>query len=289
MLKNQDTTNYVCECNHAFNAETLHPLVTLIDMSVPCERKEIETDCYAIVFKRLSLCEGKFGRTHYDYSDGTLLFITPQKKMRLCTDKGKMLIFHPSLITCTPLGMRLREYTFFKYAPDEALHISSCEGKVIERCLANISAELCWGIDRYTKPIISNSIELLLNYCQRFYTRQFILRHDINVKLIAQADQLIDSHFTQGKAMHEGMPTLSDIADTLKLSPCYLEDMLHHESGSNMSQYIQLRRLSLAKQWLLGTDKTVEDIAETLGYSSRFCFTSIFKKVTGKTPEEYRK
>ena len=152
-------TNYVCECNRAFNAETLHPLVSLIDMSSPCDGSRMKTDCYAVVFKHNAKDAEKYGRRPYDFTDGTLLFVTPRKAIDLETNDGQMLIFHPSLIKCTPLGVRLKEYSFFKYRQDESLHISCCEEKVVRRCLGCIQDELCWGVDEYSKDIISNIIE----------------------------------------------------------------------------------------------------------------------------------
>ena len=138
-------TNYVCECNRAFNAETLHPLVSLIDMSSPCDGSRMKTDCYAVVFKHNAKDAEKYGRRPYDFTDGTLLFVTPRKAIDLETNDGQMLIFHPSLVSCTPLGARLKEYSFFKYRQDESLHISCCEEKVVRRCLGCIQDELCWA------------------------------------------------------------------------------------------------------------------------------------------------
>lgn len=282
-------TNYVCECNRAFHKETLHPLVSLIDMSEPCERDHIKTDCYAIVFKHHAEDSGKYGRRYYDYSDGTLLFITPNKEVDLSTNDGKMLIFHPTLTMYTPLGMRLKSYSFFKYRPDEALHVSCCEEKVIKGCLGCISDELCRGIDEYSKTIISTSIELLLNYCRRFYNRQFITRHNVNVETIETLDGLINHYFTSGTAAAKGLPTAGRLAQHLNMSAEYLNDMLKNETGKTASEYVQLRRIQTAKELLVGSDRPVEQISDLLGFSTAGCFATIFKKITGCTPDEYRK
>lgn len=282
-------TNYICECNRAYHKETLHPLVSLIDMSAPCERSHIKTDCYAIVFKHHAEDNAEYGRRYYDYSDGTLLFITPSKEVDLSTNDGKMLIFHPNLIMYTPLGMRLKEYSFFKYRPEEALHISCGEEKVIRRCLGCISDELCWGIDEYSKTIISTSIELLLNYCRRFYNRQFITRHDANVEAIGTLDGLISHYFTSGTAAAKGLPTAGRLAPHLNMSAEYLNDMLKNETGKTVSEYVQLRRIQLAKELLVGSDKPVGEISALLGFCTEGCFSTVFKKITGCTPDEYRK
>lgn len=289
MHYNTDTTNYVCECNRAFHKETLHPLVSLIDMSAPCDGSHIKTDCYAVVFKHRAEDSEKYGRRYYDYSDGMLLFITPSKEVDLTTTDGKMLIFHPNLITYTPLGMRLKEYSFFKYRPEESLHISCCEEKVVKRCLSCISDELCWGIDEYSKTIISNSIELLLNYCRRFYTRQFITRHNVNVEAIEALDKMVDHYFTSGQAAEKGLPTAGRFAPRLGMSAEYLNDMLRNETGKTVCEHVQLRRIQLAKELLVGTDRPVTDISALLGFSTPGCFATVFKKITGCTPGEYRR
>ena len=281
-------TNYVCECNRAFNAETLHPLVSLIDMSSPCDGSRMKTDCYAVVFKHNAKDAEKYGRRPYDFTDGTLLFVTPRKAIDLETNDGKMLIFHPSLVSCTPLGARLKEYSFFKYRQDESLHISCCEERVIKRCLGCIQDELCWGVDEYSKDIISNAIDLLLGYCRRFYNRQFITRHNVNIDAISTLDGTIDGYLKSGQAATKGLPTTSFFAQRLDMSSEYLNDMLKNETGKNVSEYVQLRRLSMAKQLLMAGKMAVSEISDTLGFSSPACFTAVFKKTTGCTPEEYR-
>ena len=281
-------TNYVCECNRAFNAETLHPLVSLIDMSSPCDGSRMKTDCYAVVFKHNAKDAEKYGRRPYDFTDGTLLFVTPRKAIDLETNDGQMLIFHPSLVSCTPLGARLKEYSFFKYRQDESLHISCCEEKVVRRCLGCIQDELCWGVDEYSKDIISNAIDLLLSYCRRFYNRQFITRHEANADAIARLDGTIDGYLKSGQAATKGLPTTSFFAQRLDMSSEYLNDMLKNETGKNVSEYVQLRRLSMAKQLLLAGKMAVSEISDTLGFSSPVCFAAVFKKATGCTPEEYR-
>ena len=282
------TVNCVCQCNRAFHAETLHPLVSLIDMSSPCERGRVKTDCYAVVFRHNAGDGAKYGLRPCDFTDGTLLFVTPRKEIDLATADGKMLVFHPSLTECTPLGLRLKEYSFFKYRQDESLHISCCEEKVIKRCLGCISDELCWGVDDYSKDIISNAIDLLLGYCRRFYRRQFITRHELNADALNALDGAIDGYFKSGRAAICGLPTASRLAARLRMSAEYMNDMLKSETGKTTAEYIQLRRMSLAKQLLLGTGMTVGGIAGLLGFSTEGCFATVFRRVTGCTPEEYR-
>lgn len=288
MHPTSDTTNYVCKCNRTFGAETLHPLVSLIDMSAPCAGSHVKTDCYAVVLKRHACDCARYGRRYYDYSDATLLFTAPHKEIDLCTNDGTLLIFHPELIRCTPLGMRLKEYSFFKYRPDESLHISCCEEKCVSRCLESISNELCRGVDEYSKTIISSIIDLLLTYCRRFYNRQFITRHNANVDAIKTLDGIIDRCFESGTAAAEGMPTAVTMAQQLGMSAAYLDDMLKNETGKTVSQYVQLRRMALAKQMLMAHDRTESEIAGLLGFSTEKLFATVFKRITGCTPDEYR-
>lgn len=286
---NGSSTNCVCECNRAFRAETLHPLVSLIDTSAPCDGGHFDADCYAVSFRHRACDSEKYGRKYYDFSDMTVLFTAPHKGFDLATDNGKMLVFQPALAECTPLGAHLNDYTFFKYRPNEALHLSHCEEKVAMRCLDAIGDELCWGVDEYSKGIISNIIDLLLSYCRRFYNRQFITRHNANTDSIAAFDGIADQYLRSGQAATRGLPTRSFFAKQLDMSAEYLDDMLKNETGKTVSEYIQLRRMSIAKQLLMGTGMTTSAIAETLGFSTEGCFATVFKKTTGCTPDEYRR
>ena len=286
----QDTcaTNYVCECNRAFNAETLHPLVSLIDMSAPCSGSRVKTDCYAVVVKHRADDGAKYGRRADDFTDATLLFTTPHKDIDLSTADGKMLIFHQNLIKCTPLGIRLKEYSFFKYRQDESLHISCCEEKVVSRCLDCVRDELCRGVDEYSQAIICSIIDLLLGYCRRFYHRQFITRHNANADAIARLDGMIEAAFNDGSAAAKGMPTACRLAPGLGMSAEYLNDMLKSETGKTVSEYVQLRRIQAAKRMLMSGTMTTGEIAARLGFCTERLFTTVFKRITGCAPEEYR-
>lgn len=288
MHQSTDATNYVCECNRAFNAETLHPLVSLIDMSAPCGGSRMKTDCYAVVVRHRAGNGAEYGRRPYDFSDATLLFAAPHKAVDLSTNDGKMLVFHPDLVKCTPLGVRLKEYSFFKYRQDEALHVSCCEERVVNRCLGCVGDELSWGVDEYSKAIICNIIDLLLSYCRRFYNRQFITRHNANADAIARLDGIVDGCFADGSAAVDGLPTACRLAAKLDMSACYLDDMLKSETGKTVGEYVQLRRIQAAKRMLVSGTLTTGEIAGRLGFCSERLFAAVFKKITGCTPEEYR-
>ena len=281
------TDNCVCECNRAYNAETLHPLVSLIDTSAPCSGGSVSTDCYAVVFMRGVADGAEYGRKYYDFTDTTVLFLAPRRDIDLRTADGKMLIFHPDLVRCTPLGMALGDCSFFNYRRDEALHLSACEWRVVKRCLGCVGDELGWGVDAHSKAIICTIIELLLNYCRRFYARQFITRHDANIEAIAALDAIIDGAFASGRVASGGLPTASAMAPRLGMSAGYLDDMLRSETGNGVDDYVRLRRMRLAKRMLIAGDKPVSEISRILGFCSEKCFAAVFKKVTGVSPEEY--
>lgn len=283
-----DTTNYICECNRVFNCETRHPLVSIIDMSGNGSSQNIATDCYAVKLVDGCCKAGDDGHHYYDFSEATMTFATPAKEICLDHCNGKMLIFHPHIIKCTPLGIRIKDFSFFKYRSDEALYLSCCELKVINRCFDGIDCELKWGVDEYSKPIISNCIELLLNYSQRFYKRQFITRHEANAAAMKTVDGIIDSFLRSGKAAEQGMLTAGKIAPGLNMSAEYLNDMVKHETGKSVSEYIQLKRILTAKELLLATDMPIGSISHMLGFCAEGCFSTVFKKITGCTPDEYR-
>ena len=278
----------VCECNRAFHAETLHPMVSLIDMSRPCDGDCLKTDCYAVKLRHWAAKSAEYGWRPCDFTDATLLCIAPDKEIDLAADDGTLLIFHPDLVKFTPLGARLREYSFFKYRQDEALHMSCCEERVIKQCFGCIGDELCRGVDEYSKDIISNIIDLLLNYCRRFYNRQFITRHEANVNTIAELKSMIDVTLRSGEAARKGMPTAARMAARLGMSAGYLDDMLKNETGKSVAEHVQLRRLQTAKELLVGSAMPVGDISSLLGFCTEQCFATVFRKATGCTPEEYR-
>lgn len=292
MLKDNDCIT-VCSCNKMFHERTLHPLVSVIDLGNAPADHQLSIDGYSVVLRHFPHCEYRYGRKAYDYSDGTVLFRSPETKLNLDTIENKcegtMLVFHPNLFCGTFMGMHLRDYSFFRYNDDEALHISKCENEVLTNCLNAISRELKWGVDDMTHVIVSNLIELVLNYCRRFYARQFITRHDADEDVMSAIIQMIDDYIANGccSGCH---PNISDhFATQMNMSEAYFCDLLSHHSGKSFKDYLELRRILLSKKMLLSSDgKTVADIAKQLGYESEQCFSYVFKRITGITPDEYR-
>lgn len=284
------------QCNCFFEEKTLHPLVGVVDLSKTNweHQKFLKLGFYAVLLEECPHEYFIYGRKKCDFSDGTLLFFSPGetieivKNNELFTSKGWLLTFHPELIKGTSLSLNMENYTFFNYQKEEALHISLREKNIIRRCLENIKEELHWAIDKYSRILVSKQIELLLDYCTRFYTRQFITRYLENKKLIAKVEHIVDDYFLSNKTNHIGLPTAKQCACKLHLSADYLEDLLKHDTGKTMYEYVQSKRMDLALKWLKETNKTVEQITKELGFSSVSYFNRLFKKIIGISPDDYK-
>ncbi|MBN2480703.1 MAG: AraC family transcriptional regulator, partial [Bacteroidales bacterium] len=243
-----------------FNAlrgiETLHPLVSIFDFSkmklIPEARVNYGFYC---VFLKDAVCgELKYGGNFYDYQEGTLVFVAPGQVVGIGnkpgnpTPKGWGLLFHPEIIRGTSLGQNIKKYSFFSYEANEALHISEKERHIVLDCLDKINHELEQSIDKHSKTLIANNIELLLNYCARFYDRQFITRSEVNKDIVVRFEKLLDSYFESESARTDGLPTVKYCADQLHLSPNYFGDLIKKETGKSAQETIQLKVMNIAKE-----------------------------------------
>ena len=202
--------------------------------------------------------------------------------------KGRALIFHPDLIRGTSLGRNMKEYSFFSYAVNEALHLSERERRMVTDCLQKIRHELEHPIDRHSKRLITIQIEMLLDYCLRFYERQFITRQQVNRDILTRFERLLDEYFEGDRAQRKGLPSVRYCAGELCLSPNYFGDMVKKETGKTAQEYIRIKLIDIAKDRVLAPDKTISQIAFELGFQYPQHFTRMFKKVAGYTPNEYR-
>lgn len=284
----------VHECNCCLGYKTLHPLVSVIDLSqTNLEQCTIKFDFYTIIMMEGDVEDFLYGRKYYDYSNSSLLFLTPGESIKidhneLLHRKGWLLAFHPDLLCHTSLGGHIKDYTFFFYKPEEALHLSLREKSKIIDCLHNIGDELKHAIDCHSKTLISRHIELLLDYCTRFYERQFITRSEANKPIIRQTNILLDEYIQSGKLKKGVLPSAEYCADKLHLSTHYFSDLLYFETGQNIHEYFQFKRLEASKTMLLEQGYTAGIVAEKLGYPSVQYFSRIFKKIIGITPCDYR-
>lgn len=283
--------------NKLFGLETLHPLVSVIDLSKATRfptRFTLNYGIYAVFLKQVKCGDIRYGRQIYDYQEGTVTSFAPGQVVTTEVDEGIKpmahgVIFHPDLIRGTSLGQEIKQYSFFSYHSNEALHLSDEEKNIFTDCLEKIGLELQRPIDKHSKRLISRNIELLLDYCMRFYERQFITRQTVNKDVLTKFEELLDSYFTDDRAMQNGLPSVKYFADKICLSPNYFGDLVKKETGKSPQEYIQNKIIDLAKERIMGSEMTVNQIAYELGFQYPQHFTRIFKKKVGCTPSEYRK
>lgn len=283
--------------NKLYGLETLNPLVSVIDLNKATSSVDLirfNYGIYALYLKLEKACDIKYGRQTYDYQEGTIVCFAPGQTAETnpTTDKVRVnahgILFHPDLLRGTSLGKNIKKYTFFSYEVNEALHLSEEERSIVMDCLKIIRMELEHGVDKHSKTLLVNHIELLLNYCMRFYERQFITRGKTNRDVLTRFENLLDEYFESTLAEQDGLPTVKYFADKLCLSSNYFGDMFKKETGKSPQEYIQEKVIELAKERISGTADTVSQIAYSLGFQYPQHFCRLFKKRVGYTPSEYR-
>ena len=287
----------VDQYNQFFGLETLHPLVSVVDLSEATKfptHFTMNYGIYALFLKKVKCGDIRYGRQIYDYQEGPVTSFAPGQVVETEIQQGVKpsahgLLFHPDLIKGTSLGQDIKQYSFFSYASAEALHLSEEEKGIFMDCLEKIEMELQHPIDKHSKRLISRNIELLLDYCMRFYERQFITRSESNKSVLVKFEALLDDYFQSDKPQTDGLPSVKYFADKVFLSPNYFGDLIKKETGKSAQEYIQTRMIDLAKEMIAGTEKTVSQIAYELGFQYSQHFNRIFKKNVGYTPGEYRK
>ena len=288
--------NTVTEYNKLVGVETLHPLVSIVDFekAEPFCYFRKQLGVYAIFLKDAKCGNMTYGCGTYDYEEGTLIFIAPGQVYGVENNSekrkgvGRALIFHPDLIHGTALGRNIKDYTFFSYEVNEALHLSTRERAIITDCLDKISYELEHAIDTHSKTLIVSYLELFLNYCKRFYDRQFITRSNVNKDVLARFEKVLDDYFLSGTPIESGLPSVRYCAEKLNLSANYLGDLLKKETGKSAQENIQLKMIDVAKEKIFDASKSISDVAYELGFKYPQHFTRMFKKETGYSPNEYR-
>jgi AraC-like DNA-binding protein len=259
------------------------------------EGTRISADFYSMMFKNYCTNHLKYGRQSLDFQDGSLICIAPKQVLEMDREIEKKndmmgwgLFFHPDLLRGTSLGNKMSEYTFFSYETSEALHLSEKEKQNLFDCVQKIESELQENIDKHSQTLIVSNIELLLNYCARYYGRQFITRKNSNVNAVLQVEKWLKDYFLTEKIKVSGLPTVKYLADQVHLSPSYLSDLLKKETGMTAQDLIHYHLIEAAKNILLHTDHSVGEIAYSLGFEYPQYFSKLFKQKTGKTPVEYR-
>ena len=274
---------------------TRHPLVNVVDLSKadPRTHHRQRYGFYTIFLKEIKCGDIRYGCNYYDYEEGTLVFIAPDQVIGIENQEyfqpeGKALVFHPDFIRGTSLGRHIQDYSFFSYEVHEALHLSDAERKVIQDCIDNIEKELEHPIDKHSKTLIVTNIELLLNYCTRFYDRQFITRDVANKGVLERFEELLSEYFKSEKPRTEGLPTVGYCAERLHLSANYFGDLIKKETGTTALDHIQAKVIDIAKNKIFDPRRSISEIAYELGFKYPQHFTRVFKQRVGSTPHEYR-
>jgi len=287
----------VTQFNSQRGQETLHPLVSVLDQSKskPVHANRYLSDIYIVFLKDLKCEEFHYGRNKYDYQEESLLFISPGQVFgfesvpdKMIQPRGWALTFHPDFIKGTSLGRRFAEYGFFSYDVSEALHISKRERQIVLQCFRQIREELQRNIDKHTGNVIVSNIELFLNYCLRFYDRQFVTRAHVNKDVLTRFEGILKSYYESELPKTLGIPSVSYCASELNLSANYFGDMVKKETGKTALEYIQENIIDLAKERIFDRSKSISEIAFEMGYKYPQHFTRLFKQRVGMSPQEYR-
>lgn len=281
--------------NEFNNEETLHPLVSVIDFSKapPRKRYKMYFGLYVVILKDVDCGDLTYGRANYDYQEGTLVFFSPGQvagvqKEELFQPSGHALVFHPDFIKGTNLGRHIQDYGFFSYKVNEALHLSERERKIVLDSFSKIRYELDHAIDKHSKKLVVSTIELFLDYCVRFYDRQFITRDEVHKGILERFESVLNDYFQSDMLQTVGLPTVAYCADALNLSANYFGEIVKKETGKSAHEYIQSKVIDLAKEKIFDPNKSLSEIAYELGFKYPQHFTRLFKQKTGITPLEYR-
>lgn len=287
--------NTIKEYNAFNNHETLHPLVSIVDLekAEPRQHKKLNYGFYTVFFKKVHCGDLRYGLNNYDYEEGTLIFLAPGQVIGMNSNEyyqpqGLALVFHPDLLLDTNLGKSISDYSFFSYASNEALHISEKEKQIILDCFDKIKYELNQGVDKHSKQLVVSNIELFLNYCTRFYDRQFITRNTVNKGILERFEKLLNEYFSSEKPSSIGLPSVAQCAEELNLSSNYFGDLIKKETGKTAQEYIQSKVINVAKEQIFDHTKSISEIAYNLGFRYPQHFTRLFKQKIGISPNEYR-
>ncbi len=286
------------QINDYYGVATLHPLVTVINLEresvAEYVKYRVHYGLYAVWLKETKGCSLSYGRTPYDFDERTVTSFEPGQAVTVEMTAGGVrprcvgLVFHPDLLLRTNLGSNMQRYEFFSYSSTEALHLSEGEVTVFKQLLDMIGAELDRAIDNHTRELIVSNIELLLNYCLRFYDRQFITREELNHSVMKQFDVLL-KEYIRNRASEEGLPTVGYFAEKCCFSTGYFGRLVKAETGRTAKDFINDRLLTAAKEYLNEEGVAISQVSEQLGFEYPQHFVRFFKQHVGMTPSEYRK
>lgn len=300
-MKNIVHIKSITEANKLFGKPSpKHPLVSVIWAKDFPDFKVIKNlifsmDLFVISFKDGISGSMQYGRKTYDFSEGTMIFTKPHQTLSFEEEKidhaanGWVLIFHPDLIRKSELAKNINSYSFFDYEVHEALHLSDEEKCTLTDLARKIDMEIHLNIDKHSQKLIIATIELLLDYCNRYYDRQFYVRTNLNQDHITEFENLLKSYYASNKPLELGFPSVKYCGEQLNMSPNYLSDLLRKETGKSAKEHIYAFVVNMAKNKLLGSSSSISEIAYDLGFEYPQHFSKLFKKQTGKSPAQYRK
>ncbi len=277
-----------------------HPMLSVLnakdDDFLPCPRESsppITNDFYSISLKKVVKGNLNYGRTKYDFTNGALIFIAPRQVLQwdssvVFEQQGFSINFHEDFLKGTELAQQIKKYGFFSYSVNEALHLSPKEEKQIEAIVENIEIEYHNNQDEFSKDIIISQLNTLLKYANRFYERQFLNRKELSNDLLAQFNEQLGGYFESGQLQEKGVPSIEEIAEKMSISQRYLSDTLKKETGRTSTEHLQLYLIDEAKNILLKPNKSIAEVAYTLGFEYPQYFSRLFKKKEGMSPSEYR-
>jgi len=279
-------------------SKPLHPLISLIDYrsvkhSPDTSKVSWVHDFFLIALKKNIDGKFKYGQQHYDFDEGTMFFIAPGQVFRIEINQdlpdrsGWMMLIHPDFLWHTSLAKSIKNYEYFGYSAHEALFLSEQEELIVLGIVENIKREYQSNVDKFSQQIILSQIEVLLNYADRFYHRQFLTRKISNHQMLEKLERLLNEHFTD-KALQNGLPTVNYLAEQLNLSPDYLSSLLKVTTGLNTQQHIHEKLIAKAKEKLSATNLSVTEIAYQLGFEHSQSFSKLFKSKTRQSPLEFR-
>lgn len=278
-----------------------HPLVSVVRTAdfrptIDFKGLKVVNNLYQITLKSKGCGNLMYGKNSYDYEEGTLVFTSPgqvtifdgEMPQDAENDLGWTLAFHPDLIRKSNLAEKINQYSFFNYEVNEALHLSEDERKTIEELLDKIVKEYSQNLDKHSQSLIISNIELLLDYCTRFYDRQFYTRTNINVDFVSKFEKLLKSYYLTNKVDELGLPSVQYLAKQQNFSANYLSDLLKKETGKTAQEHIHLFVINKAKNSLLNSKNSISEIGYALGFEYPQHFSNLFKTKTGLSPSEYR-
>ena len=296
MIHHTQKIESISQFNTLIGQKTRHPLLSVIDLTeaTRLDQLSISGDFYTLFFKQVPCGDFRYGRRCHDFQSCTLVFKAPGQTIDVnrhdLPEQTHILgiAFHPKVFNEAPLVCKKSEYTFFSYQENESLHLSEREKQIVLGCMSNFQKELLRDIDRFSLRLLAVHLELLLDYCLRFYERQFITRCHINNDILTYFDQLLEQHLQSEHEVKTELRSIEYVHDHLPQSLAYLNDLVRVETGKTLREYERLKKIDIAKSLVTSSNKTISEIALALGFSNTQTFLCLFKRLVGCSPNEYR-